>query len=159
MIDIKGYEGLYGITSCGRVWSYITNKFLKLYTGRGGYMRVKLCKDGVRKNFYVHRLVAEAYIENPDNLPQVNHIDGNKEHNWIKNLEWCSCSENVKHAVKSGLLAKKHSKKRVHCVETGRVYKSCAAAARELGLCKSSVWDACNGRYHTTGGYHFTYVD
>ena len=73
MKDIKGYEGLYAVTSCGRVWSYRRNKFLAPATIKSGYNYVNLYKDGKKKFCRVHRLVAEAYIPNPDNLPQVNH--------------------------------------------------------------------------------------
>lgn len=161
MKDIKGYEGLYAITEDGRVWSYRTKKFLKPFKNQAGYMRVILFKNGRGKNFLVHRLVAEAYIENdsPDIKTQINHIDGNKEHNWIRNLEWCTPKENMKHAADSGLRAKTYNCKRVHCVETGRVYKNCYEVARKLGLCPPSIWAVCNGKQHTTGGYHFTYVD
>ncbi len=91
MKDIKGYEGLYSITSCGKVYSYIKNRFLKPYYNGSGYFRVSL--KGKQKA--VHRLVAEAYIDNPKNLPEVNHKDLNKENNCINNLEWCDRQENI----------------------------------------------------------------
>lgn len=75
MRDIKGYEGLYAATSCGRIFSYRAKKFLKPRITKKGYCRVLLYKDGKGKDFYIHRLVAEAYLDNPENLPQVNHKD------------------------------------------------------------------------------------
>ena len=89
MKDIQGYEGLYAVTSCGKVWSYKNERFLKPYKKRDGYLEVYLYKGGERKHYIIHRLVAMAYIPNPDNLPQVNHKDENKENNALPNLEWC----------------------------------------------------------------------
>ena len=89
MKDIKGYEGLYGITSCGKVWSYKYKKFLKPKCEKNGYLRVQLCKNGEVKTYSLHRLVAQAYLPNPENLPQVNHKDENKANNCLQNLEWC----------------------------------------------------------------------
>ena len=94
MKDIKGYENIYGITSCGKVWSYKYKKFLKPLDNGHGYLRVNLCKDGEVKKYSLHRLVAEAYIPNPDNLPQVDHIDGNKTHNYLNNLQWITSRDN-----------------------------------------------------------------
>ena len=89
MKDIKGYEGRYAVTSCGKVWSYINECFLKPKCEKNGYLRVSLYTAGKFKKYFIHRLVAEAYIPNPENLPQVNHKDENKANNCLQNLEWC----------------------------------------------------------------------
>lgn len=94
MKDIKNYEGLYAITSCGKVWSYRNEKFLKPIADRYGYLLVSLYKNGKAKNYKIHRLVADAYLPNPENLPQVNHKDENKANNCLQNLEWCDASYN-----------------------------------------------------------------
>ena len=94
MKDIKGYEGLYAITTEGDVWSYKKKMFLVPWDNGEGYLRVSLCKDRERKIYLIHRLVAEAYIPNPDNLPQVNHKDENKANNCLQNLEWCDAKYN-----------------------------------------------------------------
>lgn len=101
--DIKGFEGLYAIYNDGRVYSYKTGKFLKPYKHKGGYLIVSLQTNGIKKRYYVHKLVAEYFIPNPDNLPQVNHKDGDKDncHDW--NLEWCTQPYNIKHAFDNGL--------------------------------------------------------
>ena len=96
MRDVKGYEGLYGITSCGKVWSYKNERFLKPYANNNGYLGVALSKNGKAKQFLVHRLVAEAYIPNPNNLPQVDHIDNDKTHNYVNNLQWITGRDNVR---------------------------------------------------------------
>ena len=87
MKDIKGYEGLYAITSCGKVRSYRRKKFLCPNTSVDGYVRVGLHKNGKTKTIEIHRLVAEAYIPNPEGLPQVNHKNENPSDNNLENLE------------------------------------------------------------------------
>ena len=101
MKDIKNYEGIYGITSCGKVWSYKRKKFLEPTANGDGYLRVKLCRDGQKKWYRVHRLVAEAYIPNPDNLPQINHKDENKANNCLQNLEWCDAKYNTNYGTRN----------------------------------------------------------
>lgn len=94
--DIKNYEGLYQISNLGNVKSYhkrSNGNLLKLPIKRG-YYQVGLRKNGTRKYYQVHRLVAETFIENKDNLPQVNHKDENKLNNNVDNLEWCTVSYN-----------------------------------------------------------------
>lgn len=95
--NIIGYEGLYQVSSYGRVKSLKFGKenLLKHKKDSGGYLQVGLCKDGKRKIFLVHRLVAQAFLPNLDNLPQVNHKDENKENNCVSNLEWCTCKYNI----------------------------------------------------------------
>lgn len=102
-VDIKGYEGLYKISNKGDVISLSKNsgflkrkeRYLKPTIKPKGYLDVKLIKDGVNKHFYVHRLVAEHFIPNPNNLPQVNHKDKNPSNNNVENLEWCDNSYNA----------------------------------------------------------------
>lgn len=105
MKPIKDYEGLYWITKNGRVWSCKSNKFLRPRYSRG-YVRVKLHKNKKGKDFYIHRLVLEHFVSNPKNKPQCNHKNGIKDDNRIENLEWCSHSENLKHASNNGLMAR-----------------------------------------------------
>lgn len=149
MKDIRGYEGLYAITSCGKVWSYKRHKFLKPNDNGKGYMSVYLFKDGKREKYYIHRLVAEAYIPNPDNLETVDHIDGNKEHNYINNLQWMTHEDNVR----------KGTSKPVKCIETDQIFESAIIAAKELNLHSCNISLVCNGKYNHTGGYHFKFVE
>lgn len=98
--NIDGYDGKYQVSNLGNVKSY---KNLKKELCKNGYLRVTLYKEGKAKRFLVHRLVANTFLENKSNKPQVNHIDGNKTNNQINNLEWVTSSENNKHAHKIGL--------------------------------------------------------
>lgn len=107
--DIEGYEGLYQISNLGRVKSfkrYSEGKILKARKVTKGYLQVTLLKNGKGKNKKVHRLVAQAFIMNPNNCPQVNHINGNKTDNTVQNLEWVTNKENVQHAWNNGLIIK-----------------------------------------------------
>lgn len=101
--DIKGYEGSYAITTNGRVWSYRRNIWLSEFYVGHGYAAVRLCDSGKETDKKVHRLVAEAFIRNEDNKPQVNHINGIKKDNRISNLCWATARENIQHACDLGL--------------------------------------------------------
>jgi len=110
--DIQGYDGVYQISNCGRlrrVWKKSKwnpegkLKILNYSFGHDGYVKAGLTKNKKRKTYRIHRLVAIEFIRNPLNKPQVNHIDGNKSNNHISNLEWCTASENNKHAWDTGL--------------------------------------------------------
>ena len=102
--QIKGYEN-YLISNEGRVFNYKYNRFLKpSNNSTGGYFYVTLCKNGVSKHHKIHRLVANAFIPNPENKPTVNHIDGIKTNNLVENLEWCTHSENSQHSYDNGLV-------------------------------------------------------
>lgn len=98
--DVKGFEGLYQVTANGSVWSIRTSKFLKARPDRDGYMRLGLTKCGKQSTMFIHRIVAEAFIDNPENKPEVNHIDCNRANNKLENLEWVTHAENMEHRSK-----------------------------------------------------------
>ena len=171
--DIDGYEGLYQISNLGRVKSlkYHNNKF-KLTVSRekilkpcihSNYYCVILTKNKNHKNYSVHRLVAQAFIPNPKNLPCVNHKDENKLNNEVSNLEWCTYKYNSNYGIgaeKAKTIAKINiinNSKAVQCVETGVIYKSAAEAERLTGIRASSISQARNGKYKTAGGFHWKF--
>ena len=162
--DIKGYEGLYQVSNFGRVKSLprigtINNeRILKQSFHRKGYMEAHLCKDGFEKIVKTHRLVAEAFIPNPENKPQVNHKDENKQNNRADNLEWCDNQYNSVYNDRMNKIAKKLSRK-VRCLETDVVYESVAEAARKTGIAHSNIVYVCQGSYKQIKGYHFKYED
>ena len=160
MKDIKGYEGRYAITSCGKVWSYYRNRFMKPETTKNGYNRVILFdSNGNKKHFFVHRLVAEAYLPNPYNLPCVNHKDEVRTNNYLNNLEWCDYSYNNQYGDRIKKVSDKTSKKVKQMTMDGiviKVWDSAAEASRELGICQ--VYRAANGARKSAGGYKWEYV-
>ena len=97
-------DKLYLVTEDGKVINRITKKVKKTYLSKNGYERVTLWNKGKQYKMSIHRLVATKYIPNLKNLPQVNHKDGNKTNNSVSNLEWCTQSENMKHAYKNNLI-------------------------------------------------------
>lgn len=167
--DITGYEGLYQVSTFGRVKSIphliraninggkrMTEEYIKNTTvGWHGYVWVNLCKNGKTKTYSVHRLVAMAFLENPHSLPAVNHIDGNKENNLVRNLEWCTNSENQIHASINGLM--KNAKK-VKCVETGKEYRNSCEAERKTGISSRTIRNVCSGKGIRAGGYKWEWV-
>ena len=157
MKDIKNYEGLYAITEDGRVWSYKRQKFLKLGHHHSGYLNVRLYKDDSGKTYSVHRLVAEAYLDNPNNWPCVNHKNEIKTDNRVENLEFCTVKYNSVYGTSRTRSAKK-LKKAVYCEELDRCFDSAIDAAEELGLKRPNIWCALSGRSKTAGGYHFEYI-
>ena len=167
-------NGKYQISNLGRVKSlYVINnktksivhreKILK-QSIRTNYYGITLSKNGIHKNFTVHRLVAEAFIPNPDNLPEVNHKDENKLNNEVSNLEWCDKKYNMNYgegAKKSKAQARLNminNSKPVQCVETGVIYPSAAAVEKLTGIPACSISSARTGHYKTAGGYHWKYV-
>lgn len=106
--DVPGYEGLYSVSTKGRVYSHKTKKYLSAGNPEScwGYVYVCLNKHGKTKQFSLHRLVAKTFIPNPDNFLIVHHIDGNPQNNSVDNLKWCTQKENVHHCIESGKFGK-----------------------------------------------------
>ena len=158
MVAIKGYEGIYAITSCGKVWSYKTKRFLKTIKTKKGYEKVYLYKNNRVKHPTIHKLVAMAYIPNPYNLPQINHKDENKQNNSVNNLEWCTNNYNSNYGTRNKRMAKAKRKK-VLCIELNRIFDSEKQAEKELGIGVSRISECCSGKNKTAGGYHWSYAD
>jgi len=141
MKNIIGYENCYKVTKDGRVWSTKSNKFLKPITANDGVQKVTLYKEGKKKKKAIHRLVAEAYIANLGNKPQVDHIDGNKQNNKVENLRWCTNIENQAFRDKQLNSGKEYggNKRRGKQVKWGEeVYPSIGELARVIATERGS---------------------
>lgn len=151
MKDIPNYEGLYAATKDGRIWSYRRNKFMTPCGYKGNYQQVMLSKKGNYKVFFIHRLVAMAWLPNPNNLPQVNHIDHNRENNHLDNLEWCTSYYNLSHRARPP--------RPVYCIELDKTFPSGYAASKFMNGNSGNLYAHLRGIYKTFGGYHWRYVE
>lgn len=154
--DIEGFAGLYQVSNCGRVRSLRKGILLRPAKNKFGYMYCALSKNGKLHGKKVHRLVAQAFVENPLKRTQVNHKDGNKANNNADNLEWCTYSENTMHAVNNGLFS---TNCKVRIVETGNIYVSIGACARAICGSGANISACLNGKRQTHLGYHFERVE
>ena len=155
---VKNYVGLYMVSNLGRVMNCRTGRILKEQLHERGYLRVTLSKNGKQKMFKVHRLVMIAFVGYVEGKDQVNHIDGDKSNNRLDNLEWCTQSDNMKHAYDNGLAKSKKKVRAIRCIETGEIYKNAADASRQLGYDRSGILRTAQGVYETLYGYHFKFV-
>ena len=148
--SIAGYEGLYEVSDLGRVKSLKYGKENILKPGKSGmgYRKVGLCKDGNLKQLLVHRLVAEAFIQNPHGLETINHKDEDKTNNTVSNLEWMSQEDNIRYSANKSV--QMFDKKTGELLAT---FPSTREAERVTGINHSSISKCCNGKYKSTGGY------
>ena len=180
--DIKGYEGLYQVSNLGRIKSLfrkvkyqngfrnVKEKIKNTFIGKQCYERVELSKNKENKKYNIHRLVAEAFIPNKNNKPQINHIDGNKTNNKVENLEWCTQSENELHAYKIGLAKNSDMQRKIiseYCKQNKikpiiqlsldnkfiKEWKSAVSVEQELGINRKSISQCINNKSKTAGGY------
>lgn len=172
--DIEGFEGKYQVSNTGYVKSLDFNhtgkeKILKNKVNRQGYEYVTLYKNG--KQYYpaIHRLVAEAFIPNPNELEQVNHIDGNKKNNVAENLEWCTNLENMQHAIRNDLVRNKgkdnkRSKKVAQINnrdEIINIFDSLGEASRYLDVgyrVTGKISKVCNKKMNTAYGFKWKFI-
>lgn len=170
---ISGYEGLYEVSEDGEIKSLARMKryrdgarkhperIMRSRLVNGGYAQVMLTNaKGARRFLLVHRLVAEAFVPNPNQLPQVNHKDGNKLNNCAENLEWCTAKNNMIHSVKTGL---RSDAKQVDvfskCGTYIGSYPSAKSAAEAFGVAHQNVSACCRGEVPSAGGYIWRYQE
>lgn len=155
---IKGYEENYSVSNFGRVKStcHASEKILVLRNAGRGYMQVALFKNQTAKNFSVHRLVAEHFLENPNGYEFVNHKDENKSNNVYTNLEWCSASYNNVYGTRMQKVRKKVQQSLYGVVIA--TYDSMTEAGNAVGKTAGAISRCCNGIYKTCGGYEWTLV-
>ena len=160
MRDVIGFEGLYAITSCGKVWSYKRKKFLTGWINGNGYHCVRLRKDKKNHSKRVHILVAEAYLGRPtDNRKyDVGHLDDCPSHNWVGNLKWMTRNENLNTAHFREKQLKKYFNK-ILCVETGEIFNTQREAAKALNIHPYGINSVLLGKQKTAGGYHWERLD
>ena len=152
--DCKGYEGKYQVSNYGRVWSILSQRYLKQDINKNNYCRVNLvAKNGKVKKEYVHRLVALAFLANPKNYTEVHHKDTNPQNNRLSNLEWITHKNNLNQKERKEKISKK-----VMCVETNEIYNSIKEAAEAKKLQASHIGEVCSGKRKTHGGYRWRFV-
>ena len=168
--NIEGYDGIYQVSECGKVYSKRFSKTIEMKQPitNHGYFQTGLTKNGVRKFWSVHRLVAMQFIQNPENKPCVNHIDGVKTNNLVENLEWCTYSENMQHAFDIGLKKQKkgsENKKSKSVIQFDfhnnivKIWGSIIDIQRELGFKQGNIVQCCklNVKYKTAYGFKWRY--
>lgn len=165
--EIQGFGGRYAVSTAGRVYSGFVGDILTGGVVRG-YRTVNLSKNGQTTTYYVHRLVAAAFIPNPDNLPIVNHIDENKTNNNVENLEWVTYQENTLHSLNNckkqeGQKKRGRKGKKVNQYTKEGVFiqswNSGTEAAKALNIPQSSISLCCKGKYGSAGGFIWQYAD
>ena len=162
--EIESYEGLYQISNKGRVKSLYkgSERILKPALTGSGYLKVQLCKNGMIKHIRVHRLVANAFIPNPDNLPEINHKDENKKNNCAENLEWMIHRDNVNYGTRNERSAKARSKPILQYSKSGefiREWQGAREVERVLGINSSHIISCCKGKLKSSGGFVWRYKE
>ena len=161
---INGYEGQYQVSDQGRVRSMKFGKYRILKPGRmtNGYLQVHLCKNGEKKMYLVHRLVAKTFIPNPYNLQEVNHKDENKTNNFVQNLEWCDRKSNCNYGTRNKRISDKCSKMVLQYEKSGefvKEWKSARDVQRNLGYAYQHISNCCTGRYKSAYNFIWKFKD
>ena len=163
--DIEDYEGRYQVSNMGNAKSLNyrrtgKERILKTRKTSDGYLLVTLYKDGKMKTYYVHRLVATAFCENPEGYTEINHIDQDKTNNKVDNLEFCSRSYNINYGTRNKRIAEKLGKPVIAIDKrTGLIleFPSALEAERETGIANGSIIQCCKGKRNSAGGFYWMY--
>ena len=156
--DVKGFDGIYQVSNLGNIRSV---KLMKPRPIWNGYMQISFYKDGIEYHRLVHRVVAEAFLENSENLPQVNHKDENKKNNRADNLEWCTRNYNKNYGTGNKRSAEKRSKRVLQFTldwELIEEHPSLISIERNLGYDHSTIAKCCNRKKAQAYGYRWKYA-
>ncbi len=164
-MPVVGYEGLYAVSDEGDVFRVapgrgaVPGRKLALWIGiTHGYQKVTLFRQGARSDKVVHRLVAEAFLENPHCYDQINHLDGVKTNNRVENLQWCTCEQNLIHAFETGLTTKiRRNIVATHLTTGEQLRFSSMGEAARYGFLLPSISSCCNGKRKTHKGYRWVF--
>ncbi|ALM64160.1 HNH endonuclease [Lactococcus phage 936 group phage Phi4.2] len=154
-VKIEGFNN-YEVSNLGKIRNTKSGRIRKPFLQPNGYLGFCLCENNKPKFLYLHRILATAFIDNPEEKPQVNHIDENKLNNDLSNLEWCSARENLTHGTRTKRAAEKHCKKVVQLDlddNVLNVFKSMTQAERETGVSQGSISRCCDGERKSAGGF------
>lgn len=158
--DIPGYEGLYQVSNLGNVKSLgngdnkkCKERMLKSCKDKDGYLMVCLSIHSYEKSYRIHRLVALAFLPNPNNYPQINHKDENRSNNNVDNLEWCDQQYNNEYSKVKPV--NQYSLDGIYIA----TYKSIKEASRTTGIAQAGIVQCCKGRLKTSGGFIWKYVN
>lgn len=169
-IPLEEYVGFYEISSLGRVRSVDRllncNGGVRLYKGQilkpavtnCGYNQITLCKNQKLHTFRLCRLVAKAFVPNPNNFPCVNHKDECKTNDVYTNLEWVDYKTNNNYGSRNERIGNKQSRKRVRCIETGEEFPSLSSIQRTLGYSHNDISMVCRGLHQTAYGHHWEFI-
>ena len=153
--DYPNYE----VSNIGNVRNRKTGKLLKPSKHNRGYLKVDLSDAKKKlKSFLIHRLVATAFIPNPDNKKEVNHIDGRKSNNCVENLEWVTHQGNQSHAFKTQLASNEYKRKKVRCIENNKIFPSITSVSDEYNVSKTYVSQSIKNGYSIQRKYHFELI-
>lgn len=173
--DVKGYDGLYQVSNLGRIKSVRKNMILSPFINTRGRYQARFKVKGKIARPFIHRLVAEAFIPNPNNLPEINHKDENKLNNNVSNLEWCTTKYNSNYGTRNKRIGEsnrkngtydRQAKERSYIINQYdlngnfiKQWKSATEIQRSIGYLKSNILRCCHGKTKTAYGYKWSIVN